>query len=172
MAKRKKRTEEELIKDLEAEIRRIKERAAKRDAESSADGKAFLTAAKALDKAIANVTAPELLTALEAARAPLSQEMVRQGFRMPERGKSSAVLTPKPSKNGALRRRRTTQELDTLRRKVHSYVAKHPGKRLGEIAKALSVPTKDARRPTFDLIENGELRSEGVRGGTRYFAAE
>ena len=53
---------------------------------------------------------------------------------------------------------------------VLSHVIANPGQRLGEIALALGEATKDVRRPAFALVEAGELKTTGQRGGTRYFA--
>ena len=158
MAKRKRRNEEELIADLEAEIRRIKQKVAEAEAKARPDGKAFLAAARALDKAIDVVEDPDLLGALEAARTPLSEQMIKQGLRMPDRANSRSVITPPgpAARNGTKKRiRRTADDLERLSKQVHIYVKKNPGQRLGEIAKALHVETKDARRPTFDLVDAG-----------------
>jgi len=174
MTKRKRRTEEEMIADLEAEIKSIKTRAAEEKAKASPDGKAFLAAVRALDKAIEAVEDPDLSRALESARAPLSAEMVKQGLRMPDRaGSKSILIPPGPARRSgtAKRVRRSTEDLERLRGEVLVAVQRDPGKRLGEIAKALGIETKDARRPAFDLVGGGELRTEGERGGTRYFPA-
>ena len=132
MAKRKRRTEEELIADLEAEIKRIRQRAAEAEAKASPDGKAFLAAVKALDKAIDAVKDRDMLKALEAARAPLSEQMIKQGPRMPDRGASRSVITPPgPSTRAGVKKRvrRSAEDLEKLARQVGAFVKKNPGKR-------------------------------------------
>jgi len=123
---------------------------------------AFLAAVKALDKAIEKAGDADLLRALEAARVPLSEEMVKQGLRMPGQGEKRSVIDPPglARRNGAGKRvRRTAEELERLRERVLGYVQANPGVKLGQIAAGLGVETKDARRSAFDLLEVGELRS-------------
>ena len=84
--KRIRRTPEQIIADLEAEIARVKARAAAKDAKAAPEGKPFLAAVKALDKAIEaaqDAGNKEMVQALEAGRAPLSELMVKMGLRAP-----------------------------------------------------------------------------------------
>ena len=175
MAKRVRRTEAELITDLQAEIARLKQRSLERSARSSPDGRAFLAAVKALDKAIDVVKDQDLLRALEASRARLSEEVVRQGLRLPGgngRLAASVIPSPGPRKKAAGKRvRRSAEEIERLSEQVKTYVMENPGRRLGQVGKALGLEAKDVRRPAFDLVEAGVLRTEGERGGTRYFPA-
>ena len=82
---------------------------------------------------------------------------------------------PAKARKAAARRgkriRRTAEDLERLSTQVQGFVRKTPGQRLGEIAKGLGEETKDVRRPAFQLVEDGALRTEGERGGTRYFPA-
>ncbi|HKX45892.1 MAG TPA: hypothetical protein VJP77_04270 [Planctomycetota bacterium] len=84
--KRHRRSPEEMIKDLELEIAQVKARAAARQAKQSDEGKAFMLAVKAVDRALA--VAQEagdsgMVKTLEAARAPLSERLVAMGLRLP-----------------------------------------------------------------------------------------
>jgi hypothetical protein len=86
------RTPEEVVADLEAEIAAVKARAAAKEAaaevRSSPDGVAFLAAVKAADRAIrvAGEAGNEAMQrALEASRAPLAEHLVGMGLRMPDR---------------------------------------------------------------------------------------
>ena len=86
--KRHRRSPEEMIKDLEAEIAQVKARAAAKEAKQSDDGKAFMLAVKAVDKAAAVAREAgnnQLVRALEAARAPLSEQLVAMGLRLPSK---------------------------------------------------------------------------------------
>ena len=84
--KRHRRSPEEMIQDLELEIAQVKARAAARQAKQSDEGKAFMLAVKAVDRALA--VAQEagdsgMVKTLEAARAPLSERLVALGLRLP-----------------------------------------------------------------------------------------
>jgi len=84
---RTRRTSEEMVADLEAEIARVKARAAAKEAKTQPEGKALLLAVKAIDKALAvaaEVRNDGLVRALEAARAPLSEQVVAMGIRLPD----------------------------------------------------------------------------------------
>ena len=85
-AKRVRRTHEQMIAALQAEIERVKSRAATKEAKSDPASKALISAAKAIDKALAVAQehkSAEVAKALEAARAPLSEALVEMGVRMP-----------------------------------------------------------------------------------------
>ncbi len=93
--KRIRRTAEQMIADLEAEIARVKARAAAKEAKAAPEGKPFLAAVKAIDKAIEAAEEAgntEMVRTLEAGRAPLSELMVKMGLKAPasrpERGRA------------------------------------------------------------------------------------
>ena len=85
------RSPEEQIADLQAEIERVRLRAETKQAaaevKGSPDGVVFLASVKAVDKAIRvaveNKNDP-MVRALEAARAPLSEQLVSLGIRLPD----------------------------------------------------------------------------------------
>ena len=86
------RTVEEQIADLQAEIERVKARAEAKQAaaevKGSPDGVAFLAAVKAADRAIRVAGEHKndaMIRALEAGRAPLAQHLVEMGVRLPDR---------------------------------------------------------------------------------------
>jgi len=81
------RSTEQMVSDLEAQIAAVKARAATRAAKSTDEGKALLLAVKTLDKAAAVATEARndnLVRALEASRAPLSEQLVSLGIRLPD----------------------------------------------------------------------------------------
>jgi N-methylhydantoinase B/oxoprolinase/acetone carboxylase alpha subunit len=89
--KRNRRTADQIVADLEAQIAAVKERAeakaAAKEVKGSADGLAFLAAVKAADRAIrvaADEQNGEMVRALEAARAPLAEHMIQMGVRLPD----------------------------------------------------------------------------------------
>jgi hypothetical protein len=86
------RTAEQIVTDLEAQIEAVKARAAAKEASAevkgSPDGVAFLAAVKAADRAIRVADEQKndsMLRALEAARAPLAEHLVSMGVRLPDR---------------------------------------------------------------------------------------
>ncbi|HKX45886.1 MAG TPA: hypothetical protein VJP77_04240 [Planctomycetota bacterium] len=84
--KRHRRSPEEIIKDLEAEIVRVQAKAAAKQAKQSGEGKAFMLAVKAVDRALAIAQEADdsgMVKSLEAARAPLSERLVAMGLRLP-----------------------------------------------------------------------------------------
>jgi len=95
------------------------------------------------------------------------QEALAGGAVAPRRGRKKAA---KKAAGKAKRIRRTAADVEELGNAILAYVGKHPAQRLGDIAKALGVETKDARRPAFALLDEGKLKTTGQKGGTRYFA--
>src|SRR5688572_28712904 len=84
---RNRRSADQIVSDLEAEIARVKARAAAKQAKATDEGKALLLAVKAIDKALAvaaEVRNDGLVRALEASRAPLSEQVVAMGIRLPD----------------------------------------------------------------------------------------
>lgn len=75
------------VAELEAKIAAIKARAAAKGAKAQPEGKALLLAVKAIDKALgvaAEARNDGLVRALEASRAPLSEQVVAIGIRLPD----------------------------------------------------------------------------------------
>ena len=88
MKKRIRRTPDQIIADLEAEIRRVKARQAAKEAKAVPEGKALLTAVKAIDKVLEEAREAQnekMVMALEAGRAPLATHVVEMGGRLPKR---------------------------------------------------------------------------------------
>jgi hypothetical protein len=95
---RKQRTPDQIVADLEAEIARVKARAAAREAKAAPEGKPFMAAVKATDKALDEAREAgnrEMIQALETARAALGEQLIRMGVRAPQarkrRGKGEAA---------------------------------------------------------------------------------
>jgi len=96
------------------------------------------------------------------------EQALTQG-RSPSR-RTPRTAAPKRAKSGK-RVRRSGAQVDALAERALVAIRREPGRRLGEIAKELRVPTKDARRPVQNLLDDKHVRTTGQRGGTRYFPA-
>jgi len=85
--KKSHRTVEARVAELEAKIAGIKARAASKEAKAQPEGRALIVAVKAIDKALAAAAEAKnelLARALEASRAPLSEQVVAMGIRLPD----------------------------------------------------------------------------------------
>src|SRR5262245_6321443 len=80
--KQTRRTSDQMIADLEAQIAKVKARAAARAVKASPSSSAALKAVKALDKAIEVADAADLRTLLVTAREPLAEHLAAQGLRL------------------------------------------------------------------------------------------
>lgn len=86
------RSSEEIVADLEAQIAAVKQRAANKEVaaevKGSPDGVAFLAAVKAADRAIRLAGEHKndaMVRVLEAARVPMAEHLVGMGLRLPDR---------------------------------------------------------------------------------------
>ncbi len=107
------RTPEQMIADLEAKIEKVKARAASNEIRQSDEGKAFLGAVKAIDKALNVVTDEKMVRALEAGRAPLSQQLIEMGVRVSRNGSTceDAARDRRPVPCSDPGRRRSRREI-------------------------------------------------------------
>lgn len=76
------------------------------------------------------------------------------------------VARAKPGKRG----RRPSEIVSKTAELVLAYVKAHQGQRLEEIGRGLKVDTKELKRPVANLMAAKELRTQGQKRGTRYFA--
>lgn len=81
---------------------------------------------------------------------------------------AKAPAAPKRKKG----QKRTQAELAALQAKLDGFVNANAGKRIEEIAKALSISTSELTRPMKKLMEDGKVRSTGERRATRYYPAK
>ena len=88
----------------------------------------------------------------------------RRGPGRPAKAKAAA-----PRRKTAKRGRRSAGEVEALGGVVLAHVRANPGHRLEEMGRAMSMPTKELKRPIAKLLEAGSLRTEGQRRGTKYF---
>lgn len=85
-------------------------------------------------------------------------------------GTSSAAAAPRKAKKTGKRGRRSSADLEAQGATILEHVKANPGVRMEALSKALGEDTKDLRRPVQELIASGQLRTEGARRGTQYFA--
>ena len=150
MAKRRRRSTQERIQDLLDEVTRLKEkeRAKQRNTEALKKTKSALRATqKALDVAREDKEA-DLVKALERAVAILE-----------------GVFGDAPV---ATRTRRTKEQIAETRAEVLRFLEVNAQVSMGDVAEALEQETKEVRPVLFALLEEGLVRKEGERRGTRY----
>jgi hypothetical protein len=151
--KRARRSPEKMIEDLQAEIERIKTRAAQARVKKDPALRHINGAVRSIDKAARATSDSAIRTALEGARATLTAclKLVGAG--------DKSVLTPQ---------RRAQAEPKS----VVDYLSKHPGSSGEDIARALASDTRTLRPTIKKLIDAGEVKANGRARGTRYFAVK
>jgi hypothetical protein len=80
-------------------------------------------------------------------------------------GRAAAMPPPHESSS-----KRTPAELAVLIKKLHAYIAKHPGLRIEKIGAGLDLPTKALVLPIKRLISERKLSTKGQKRATIYFA--
>ena len=154
--KRKRRSPEQLIADLQAEIASIKARADREKTKKDPALRHVASALRAVDQALELSQDKVLRTALNEARLTLSSCLAANGVAVPN---GSA---------GAKRPRRATAGADGLADQLLPYVLEHPGRRGEEIAAAFGMDSVTVRGPMKRLIADGKVRTAGQRRGTTY----
>jgi hypothetical protein len=66
--------------------------------------------------------------------------------------------------------KRDPEALDALQSQLHGFIAKHPGLRIEQINTEMGTSTKDLALPIRKLIAAKEIRVEGQKRATKYFA--
>jgi hypothetical protein len=156
-AKRVRRTDEQVIADLEAKIARLKRRAVERTMRRSPAITHTLTAVKRIDAALAETDDKALRQALDEARATLMACLAVAGVVV-------------PAGNGA-RVRRTAQDKAQLADVLLAHIKSHSGQRGEQIAAALGTDSKAMRPVMHTLIAENKIKTRGQRRGMQYFAA-
>lgn len=90
----------------------------------------------------------------------------------PSRGSGGRAPVRKPgrSKGSGKRIRRSSGDLEAVGAAILAHVRANPGARMEELSAALGSPSKDLRRPVQELMASGQLRTEGQKRATQYFA--
>ncbi len=154
--KRTRRTPDQMIADLQAEIERVKARAAQAKVKKDPALRHLSAAVRAIDKAAAETTDAATRTALMEARATLSGCLALSGAAPSGGGKA---LTPK---------RRVGAPPDADR--VLAYIRKHPGSRSEEICGELGTSAATLRPVLHRLRDERRVKVEGRARATRYTA--
>jgi hypothetical protein len=154
-SKRSRRSSEELIADLQAQISRIKSRAEQAKVKKDPSLRHIAGALRSIDKAMHGTRDSAARSALADARATLTACLTLQGA-APTGGKTVPALRsrmPAPEPKDVL---------DHLRR--------HPGSRSEEIAAELGTDAISLRSVLHTLRDEGRVRVEGKARATRYTA--
>lgn len=154
--KRARRTTDERIADLKAEIERIKARAAQQKAKKDPALRHISAAVRAIDKAMGETKDKATRAALAEARATLSACLVLNAA-VPASGQGTRA--PKPR---AVARLDPDQVLDCIR--------KHPGSRSEDMFAELETDAASLRPVLHQLRDSGKVKVEGKARATRYTA--
>lgn len=146
---RTRRSEDQLIADLQAKIEHLKVRAATKAAKKDPSLRHVAKAIRAIDAAMASTADSALRTALQEARMTLGACLQLGGVPV-------APTT------------RSANSVDI--EAIHAFVQKNPGQRGEHIAAALGTDTKALRSSMKRLIEEGKVRTKGERRGMQYYA--
>lgn len=153
---RTRRTPEQMIADLQAEIERVKARAAQAKVKKDPALRHISAAVRSIDKAARETTDPATRTALNEARATLAGGLALSRA-VPHGG--AGTLTPRP---------RAAAPPDADR--VLAYIRKHPGSRSEEICGKLGTSAASLRAVLHRLRDERRVKVEGKARATRYTA--
>jgi hypothetical protein len=156
MTTRVRRTEEQRIADLEAEIQRLKHRATQRKATRSPAIRHTTNAVKHIDAAMAETEDKPTRQAFEEARTALVACLALAGVVIPA---------------GGGKVRRGTHDKSQLAEALLAHVTAHSGQRGEQIAAALGTDTTTMRPAMHALIAENKIKTRGQRRGMQYFAA-
>ena len=151
MPRRKRRTPEEMIEDLQAEISRLRE---SQKAKSSPAHKQTKAALRALGKA------------LDLAKEEDDADLERNLTRAIETLEGSSGSDPAAGR----RIRRSAEDVAALSIAIWDALKAQPGLSISELADAVESTPKEVRGPLIKLVEGDRARKEGERRATKYFA--
>jgi hypothetical protein len=114
-----------------------------------------------VDRFVQDLTAAIQDNVMDVVRAAL--ENAPDGARG-RRGRGRAGVT-RPGKRG----KRDAGQLEALSSKLRSFIAKHPGQRMEQIAKGLGTSTKELVLPARKLLANKQISTKGQRRATTYY---
>jgi len=154
--KRVRRTDEQLIADLKAEIDRIKARAAEKSARRDPALRHVSAAIRSIDRAAAAARDATTRKALSEARATLGACLALHGVE----------LSIKGARAGRARHAAPGPE------HVLAYIRDHAGSRSEEICGKLGTNAASLRRVLHRLRDDGKVEVEGKGRATTYSAVE
>jgi hypothetical protein len=156
--KRVRRSDEQMIADLEARIASLKTRAAQKKAKRSPALAHTIKAVKAIDAAMAASEDAAMRRALDEARGTLSACLSLQGFSVTGGGGPRG-----PSG------RRSSESVEQMSETLLAHVKKSPGQRGEQIAESLNTDTKTIRLPMQKLIAARLIKTKGQKRGMTYY---
>jgi hypothetical protein len=139
------RSEKQRIADLEAQVERLKERAAAKQNKNGPASRYVASAIKAIDAARASTGDRAMHLALQEARASLLGCT-----------QLNVVLIP--------RTERAKELVDPMA--ILAFIQKNPGQRLEHIAAGLGTDSRTIRAPMKRLLDERKIKTKGVRRGT------
>jgi hypothetical protein len=155
-ATRVRRTDEQLIADLEDQVQRLRHRATQRKVTKSPAIRLTSNAVKHIDAAMAETDDKPMRQALEEARTALMACLAVAGVVIPL---------------GQGRVSRDTRDKSQLAEALLAHIQQHSGQRGEQIAAALGTDTKTMRPAMHALIAENKVKTRGERRGMQYFAA-
>jgi hypothetical protein len=153
---RHRRTDDEIIADLQRKIDEVKRRAQRQKVKKDPALRYVTAALRSIDKASKQTSDAATRTALGEARATLAACLALNGAAAPKAGRG--VLTQRRSTNGRVEPER-----------VLKYLQAHPGSRAEDIAAALGTDAIGLRPSLQQLRADSTVRAEGKARATRYF---
>jgi hypothetical protein len=153
---RKRRSTQEIIADLEGQIAKIRGRAEQRKAKKDPTLRHIGAARRSIDKALAAAEDGATRRALDEARATLSALLSLNGAAADPGARGMKVRA---------RRAGTVEAAGVLK-----FIAGHPGSRCEDLANALGADSKELSSVLRNLRADGQVRTEGMARGMRYFA--
>ena len=158
--KRGRRTDEQMIADLEARITELKTRAAQRKAKRSPALSFTMKAVKSIDAAMSSTDDGAMRRALDDARTTLSACLALHGLS----GGSSGG-----SERAGGGGRRSSESVEQMGEALLAQIKKSPGQRGEQIAAELGTDTKTMRLPMQKLIGAKLVKTKGQKRGMTYY---
>jgi hypothetical protein len=156
VTRRQRRTDEQIIADLQRKIEQVKRNAERKKAKRDPSLRHVSAALRSIDKAVAHTGDAATRNALGEARATLAACLALNGAVAPKAGRG--VLVPRRSANGKVEPERVLQ-----------YLQAHPGSRAEDIAAALGTDAFSLRPSLQQLRAAATVRAEGKARAMRYF---
>jgi hypothetical protein len=153
---RHRRTDDEIIADLQRKIEQVKRNAERKKAKKDPSLRHVSAALRSIDKALGQSADAATRNALGEARATLAACLALNGAAAPMAGRG--VLTPRRSANGRVEPER-----------VLHYLRAHPGSRAENIAASLGTDAATLRPSLQQLRADSTVRAEGKARATRYY---